>query len=100
VLLKRLKVNHHTNKLFVKILIKIRKKKAIGKAFAVLSDAQKRKHYDNYGPSSFESESNSQETYRSHRSHQHSQFNSYWNEDDFSADELFNVTIILLLFLF
>jgi len=64
--------------------------KAIGKAFAVLSDAQKRKQYDSYGPESFDgSESSSHETNR-HR-HQQGQYHSYWNEEDFSADELFNL---------
>lgn len=66
--------------------------KAIGKAFAVLSDAQKRKQYDSYGPESFEEGGTSNETYRHRRSHQ-AQY-SYWNDEDFSADELFNVEII------
>lgn len=65
--------------------------KAIGKAFSVLSDAQKRKQYDTYGAESFESSgggggASSRGGYR--RSHT-SQYT--WNDEEFSADELFNL---------
>jgi len=64
--------------------------KAIGKAFSVLSDAQKRKQYDNYGPEVFNESSGgtpsrSTHGYRSHHTHYS------WNEEEFSADELFNL---------
>lgn len=62
--------------------------KAIGKAFSVLSDAQKRKQYDNYGAESFEASGGApshRNTYRTYNSHYS------WNEEEFSADELFNL---------
>jgi DnaJ homolog subfamily B member 12 len=64
--------------------------KSIGKAFAILSDTQKRKHYDNYGASHFDDDQTYANTsrYRSHGSGYHSQ---YWNDEEFSADELFNI---------
>lgn len=65
--------------------------KAIGKAFSVLSDAQKRKQYDNYGPESFEASSGETSTRSSHG--HRSQYGTHysWNEEEFSADELFNL---------
>lgn len=66
--------------------------KAIGKAFAILSDTQKRKHYDNYGPDSFDNNVESpRESTRHHRSAYTTSHQYYWNEEDFSADELFNL---------
>jgi DnaJ family protein B protein 12 len=62
--------------------------KAIGKAFSVLSDAQKRKQYDNYGAESFES---SGAPSRSQRQGYYSSTQYSWNEEEFSADELFNL---------
>jgi DnaJ-class molecular chaperone len=63
---------------------------AIGKAFSVLSDAQKRKQYDNYGPESFEAsgETSTRSTH-THRSHYGTHYS--WNDEEFSADELFNL---------
>ena len=63
---------------------------AIGKAFSVLSDAQKRKQYDNYGPESFEA--SGETSTRSSHGHR-SQYGTHysWNEEEFSADELFNL---------
>ena len=70
--------------------------KAIGKALAILSDTQKRKNYDDYGPEFFDQtvgSSSSSNTSR-HRS-SHSSHNQYtygnWNQEEFSADELFNL---------
>lgn len=62
--------------------------KAIGKAFSVLSDAQKRKQYDNYGPESFEPSGGGSS--RSYSTRQHYSHYS-WNDEEFSADELFNL---------
>ncbi len=63
--------------------------KAIGKAFSVLSDAQKRKQYDNFGAESFESSGGAPT--RSHRQGYYSNSHYSWNEEEFSADELFNL---------
>lgn len=63
--------------------------KAIGKAFSVLSDAQKRKQYDNYGAESFESGGSAPT--RSHRQSYYSSTHYSWNDEEFSADELFNL---------
>lgn len=63
--------------------------KIIGKAFSVLSDAQKRKQYDNYGPESFESSGGAPSRSHSHRSQYSTHYS--WNEEEFSADELFNL---------
>jgi DnaJ-class molecular chaperone len=93
--------------------------KAIGKAFAVLSDAKKRQDYDSFGPEIFDSSANLNRATRSPSFHSstsnlhtktngghkqnchHSQGGSgngsnntrtnYWNDDEFSADELFNL---------
>lgn len=70
--------------------------KAIGKAFAILSDTQKRKQYDTLGPDSFDDHAPSKSEARSryHRSsfNNHTYYNNYyWNDDDFSAEELFNL---------
>ncbi len=92
--------------------------KAIGKAFAVLSDSKKRCDYDNYGPDIFDSSANfNSSRARSQSFHSstsnlytkssngmghkqnchHSQGGNsnhrtnYWNDDEFSADELFNL---------
>lgn len=67
--------------------------KAIGKAFSVLSDAQKRKQYDNYGAESFESSGSSpSRSSHGHGYRTHYSSNSYsWNDEEFSADELFNL---------
>jgi DnaJ family protein B protein 12 len=67
--------------------------KAIGKAFAVLSDTEKRRQYDNYGPEMFDTE-NSSSVRRNHTSSARNRtyhYNNYWNDDEFSADELFNL---------
>jgi DnaJ family protein B protein 12 len=76
--------------------------KAIGKAFAILSDVQKRKQYDTYGADAFdEAKSDGHATGSRHR-YQRSGFGQsgggayhnnsyYWNDDDFSAEELFNL---------
>lgn len=88
--------------------------KAIGKAFAVLSDTKKRKDYDIYGPEMFEapmsgggatrhanlrrgsfsnaaySRKGANGTAQSSRPNSRTTF-YYWSEDDFSADELFNL---------
>lgn len=63
--------------------------KAIGKAFSVLSDAQKRRQYDNYGPESFDSSGGTPG--RSHGQHRQQYSHYSWNEEEFSADELFNL---------
>ena len=72
--------------------------KMIGKAFSILNDTSKRKQYDQLGPDSFnDGETSSAPTTRSrHRGggyHQQGYSNTqfYWNDDDFSADELFNL---------
>jgi len=66
--------------------------KIIGKAFSVLSDEQKRKQYDNYGPESFESSGGAPSRSHGHGYRTHYNTHSYsWNEEDFSADELFNL---------
>lgn len=62
--------------------------KAIGKAFSVLSDAQKRKQYDTYGAESFESSGGGTPSRGGYR-RSHAQYT--WNDEDFSADELFNL---------
>jgi DnaJ-class molecular chaperone len=61
--------------------------KAIGKAFSVLSDAQKRKQYDTYGAESFDSSGGASSGRGYRRSH--AQYS--WNDEEFSADELFNL---------
>lgn len=71
--------------------------KAIGKAFAILSDTQKRKHYDDYGPEFFDQTSSSSSSASRHRSSHassrgdHHYNYSHWNQEEFSADELFNL---------
>jgi DnaJ-class molecular chaperone len=95
--------------------------KAIGKAFAVLSDTKKRTDYDSFGPDIFDSSANgsrarSQSFHSSgsnlytksnggagHKKNCHHSHGSdgggggsnhrtnYWNDDEFSADELFNL---------
>ncbi|CAF0920790.1 unnamed protein product [Didymodactylos carnosus] len=60
--------------------------KAIGKAFAILSDAKKREQYDLYG-TSMEAPSYSQNR-RNGRSQQAYYFE---DDDDFSAEEIFNL---------
>lgn len=67
--------------------------KSIGKAFAVLSDAQKRKQYDQLGPESFEDsvQTNTSSTRNRYQSRSGHYNTYYWNDDDFSADELFNI---------
>ena len=84
--------------------------KAIGKAFAVLSDNKKRKDYDHYGPGIFEQQSpaatkrtrrspsfqaSSSNFYSKSAGYRNSHSNDseayYWNEEEFSADELFNL---------
>jgi len=76
--------------------------KAIGKAFAILSDPQKRKQYDQFGPDSFDDGVSKESTtrYRYTRSSGNGGYSSssyyanntyYWNDDDFSAEELFNL---------
>ncbi len=71
--------------------------KAIGKAFAILSDTQKRKHYDDYGPEFFDqttsgSSSSASRQRTSHASRGDHHYNySHWNQEEFSADELFNL---------
>ena len=67
---------------------------AIGKAFATLSDTKKREQYDNYGPSAFEADDSSNAPSRSRYSRGASHaghYQNYWNDDEFSADELFNL---------
>ncbi len=69
--------------------------KAIGKAFAILSDTQKRKHYDN-DPESFYNTVDSNSSHGDHarsRHHRstHTYYNNYWNDDEFSPEELFNM---------
>ena len=67
--------------------------KAIGKAFAVLSDTQKRRQYDQC-PSAFdptESSSSSSPSYRREQYNNHHTYQTYWNDDDFSAEEIFNM---------
>lgn len=71
--------------------------KAIGKAFAILSDTQKREHYDRYGPEAFD-QSASTTSHRAsnmRRTNSYSSgnayYNSYWNDDEFSAEEIFNM---------
>lgn len=71
--------------------------KAIGKAFATLSDTKKREQYDSYGPSAFETDDSAPSRSgggrygraggASHGGH----YQNYWNDDEFSADELFNL---------
>jgi DnaJ family protein B protein 12 len=66
--------------------------KAIGKAFAVLSDTEKRKQYDQLGPESFEDSVQSTSTSSTRNRYRSGHHNTYyWNDDDFSADELFNI---------
>ncbi|CAF0718881.1 unnamed protein product [Brachionus calyciflorus] len=66
--------------------------KAIGKAFAVLSDAQKRRQYDELGPESFDDTVQSSSSTRHRHQTRTGHYNTYyWNDDDFSADELFNI---------
>ncbi len=69
--------------------------KIIGKAFSILNDSSKRRQYDQLGPDSFDtSTSNEVRRHDSTRSrHHHRGYNTqyYWNDDDFSADELFNL---------
>jgi DnaJ family protein B protein 12 len=73
--------------------------KTIGKAFAILNDTSKRRQYDQLGPESFDSSNTSSEMRRhDHTRNRHSHRGSngynaqyYWNDEDFSADELFNL---------
>ncbi len=69
----------------------VRHHTAIGKAFAILTDTQKRKHYDMHGPDSFESNatttSRRSNVYRTNATYG----NNYWNDDEFSAEEIFNM---------
>ena len=67
--------------------------KAIGKAFATLSDTKKREQYDSYGPSMFETDDSSNAPSRSryNRASHTGHYQNYWNDDEFSADELFNL---------
>lgn len=64
---------------------------AIGKAFSVLSDAQKRKQYDNYGPEAFNENSGGTPSRSTHGYRSHHGTHYSWNEEEFSADELFNL---------
>ena len=72
--------------------------KAIGKAFAVLSDTQKRKHYDSYGPEAFDTgasassrHSTSNMRRNSYTYYTNSNNNQYWSDEDFSAEDIFNM---------
>lgn len=66
--------------------------KAIGKAFSVLSDAQKRKQYDNYGVESFDAGTGNATSRGNNHGRQGYHSTHYsWNEEEFSADELFNL---------
>lgn len=67
--------------------------KAIGKAFAVLNDPQKRKQYDMCPESFDESASSSNQTHRreSYQNFNNTSHNAYWNDDEFSAEEIFNL---------
>ena len=56
-----------------------------------MSDTQKRKNYDDYGPEFFDQTVNSSSSSSTRRS-THRQYNySHWNQEEFSADELFNL---------
>ena len=66
--------------------------KAIGKAYHVLSDTQKRKTYDSC-PEAFD-ETSSSSTRRStsnmrRNNTYYTNNNQYWSDDDFSADEFY-----------
>lgn len=70
--------------------------KKIGKAFAILNDSSKRKQYDQLGPDSFdggEMSSTTSSTRRRGDYHRGSHYQNHysWNDEDFSADELFNL---------
>jgi len=52
--------------------------KSVGKAFKVLSDSKSRQHYDDYG--------NTEEEHVMRRSNQ-----QYYNQEEFNAEELFNM---------
>jgi DnaJ family protein B protein 12 len=69
--------------------------KAIGKAFAILSDTQKRRNYDDYGPEFFDQPGSggvsSSSSNSSRRSAHHQNQYAHWNQEEFSADELFNL---------
>ena len=62
--------------------------KAVGKAFGVLSDNEKRRRYDLYG-SEAERSSGHQHSHR-HR-HSHGNTHYYYDDDDISAEEIFNM---------
>jgi len=61
--------------------------KAIGNAFAILSDPEKRKQYDLYGP---ETSSSSNSSYNRHRQNGQYEYNRGF-ESDMTAEELFNM---------
>ena len=62
--------------------------KAIGNAFAVLSDAEKRKQYDLYGPEQVQQSSSSGRRGR-HGFYEHDPTHGF--ESDMTAEEIFNM---------
>ena len=59
----------------------------------MLNDTQKRKQYDMCPESFDESASSSNQTHRreSYQNFNHNSYNAYWNDDEFSAEEIFNL---------
>ena len=62
---------------------------AVGKAFAVLSDQEKRQHYDEYGPDYVDATVHRRQR---HSSSSYSSFDDYYEDEEiFDPQEIFNM---------